>query len=94
MLILLYKDLRIGGIMKEILNTVCDIGEQMLRSGAEVHRVEDSVQRMCKAIGASRADVFIITSSMIVTVYTADEKSYTRPAEFYQSAPTLNGFTV
>lgn len=64
--------------MKEILNTVCDIGEQMLRSGAEVHRVEDSVQRMCKAIGAIRADVFIITSSMIVTVYTADEKSYTQ----------------
>lgn len=64
--------------MKELLNTVCDIGEQMLISGAEVHRVEDSVVRMCNAIGAARADVFIITSSMIVTVYTEDEKAYTQ----------------
>lgn len=64
--------------MKEILNTVCDIGEQMLCSGAEVHRVEDSVERMCRAIGATRADVFIITSSMIVTVYTEDERAYTQ----------------
>ena len=64
--------------MKEMLNAVCDIGEQMLISGAEVHRVEDSVLRMCNAIGAERADVFIITSSMIVTVYTADEKAYTQ----------------
>ena len=45
-----------------------DIGEQMLVYGAEVHRVEDSVERMCYALGAKRIDVFIITSSMVVTV--------------------------
>ncbi len=55
--------------MKERLNCVMDIGEQMLLSGAEVHRVEDSVNRMCTALGASRVDCFIITSSMVVTVY-------------------------
>ena len=50
-----------------------DIGEQMLICGAEVHRVEDSMQRMCAAIGFKRTDVFIITSSMVVTVYTENE---------------------
>ena len=55
--------------MKERLNCVMDIGEQMLLSGAEVHRVEDSVNRMCTALGAVRVDCFIITSSMVVTVY-------------------------
>lgn len=64
--------------MKEHLNTVCDIAEQMLKSGAEVHRVEDTLLRMCRAIGADRADVFIITSSIVVTVYTECERAYTQ----------------
>ncbi len=64
--------------MKEHLNTICDIAEQMLKSGAEVHRVEDSLLRMCRAIGADRADVFIITSSIVVTVYTESERAYTQ----------------
>lgn len=58
--------------MKEFLTCVMDIGEQMLVCGAEVHRVEDSVQRMCLSMGAQRVDIFIITSSMVATVYTKD----------------------
>lgn len=51
-----------------ILYTILDIGEQMLISGAEVNRVEDTIERICKAYGASRVDVFTITSSIIVTM--------------------------
>lgn len=50
----------------------------MLICGAEVHRVEDSINRMCAAFGAERSDVFIITSSMIVTVHMPDEVVYTQ----------------
>lgn len=57
---------------------VMDIGEQMLISGAEVHRVEESISRMCRALGAKRVDVFIITSSMIVTVHTPDGQTHTQ----------------
>ena len=57
---------------------VMDIGEQMLISGAEVHRVEESISRMCYALGASRVDVFIITSSMVVTVRTQDGQDHTQ----------------
>lgn len=64
--------------VQKCLNTVCDIAEEMLKSGAEVHRVEETLVRMCKAIGALRADVFIITSSIVVTVYTENECSYTQ----------------
>ena len=49
--------------MEELFTCVMDIGEQMLIAGAEVHRVEDSVSRMCRAFGYRRTDVFIITSS-------------------------------
>ena len=45
------------------------IGEQMLCSGAEVSRVEDSIRRICKSYGAVQVDVFTITSSIVVTIY-------------------------
>lgn len=62
----------------EVLNFIMEIGEQMLTSGAEVHRVEESIKRMCLAFGAKRVDVFIITSSMVVTVHTVDSSTFTQ----------------
>lgn len=64
--------------MKDLLGCVMDIGEQMLLCGAEVHRVEDSVKRMCTALGAAQVDIFIITSSMVATVQIDDDTTYTQ----------------
>ncbi len=63
--------------MDKLLNAVMDIGEQMLVCGGEVHRVEDSLQRIFCAYGTKRADIFIITSSIVVTVHT-NEDTYTQ----------------
>lgn len=71
--------------MEDFLFSVMEIGEHMLISGAEVHRVEESITRMCSAYGISRTDVFIITSSMVVTVYTDDNKSYTQTRRITKS---------
>lgn len=65
-------------MLKQLFTCAMDIGEQMLVSGAEVHRVEESIKRMCYAFGAKRVDVFIITSSMVVTFYENDQTSYTQ----------------
>ena len=43
-----------------ILAGILDLGETMLVSGAEVNRVEDTVQRIAKAYGCDRVDVFTI----------------------------------
>ena len=48
------------------------IGEQLLMSGAEVNRVEDTIRRICTAYGMERVDVFTITSSIVTTVYGGD----------------------
>jgi uncharacterized membrane protein YjjP (DUF1212 family) len=53
----------------EYLYRVLDIGQYMLQCGGEVSRVEDSIRRLCIAFGAERADVFTITSSIVVTIY-------------------------
>lgn len=56
----------------EYLYVALNIGEQMLYSGAEVRRVEDSIERICRAYGAERVDVLTITSSIVVTMYAAE----------------------
>ena len=64
--------------MKSILNFALDIGEKMLKSGGEVNRVEDSVSRIAASLGASRTDIFIITSHMTATVFDSNGISYTQ----------------
>lgn len=64
--------------MKKTLSCIMDIGEQMLLSGAEVHRVEESITRMGLALGAKRIDIFIITTSMVATIYDEEDNSWTQ----------------
>ena len=62
----------------KILYEALNIGEQMLICGAEVHRVEDTIARICRAYGMKRVDVFTITSSIVVTVVTAEDEVLTQ----------------
>ncbi len=45
-----------------VLGIALDIGAEILRCGGEIHRVEDTVTRICMAYGAEDVDVFAITS--------------------------------
>ena len=63
--------------MKNILKYAVDIGERMLINGAEVSRAEDSLNRICRAMGAKRTETFIITSLVMVTVEDEDGNIYT-----------------
>lgn len=64
--------------MNYCLVAILDIGELLLMHGAEVSRVEDTIIRLCRAYGFARADVFTITSSIIVTAMFADGKALTQ----------------
>lgn len=55
--------------VKKCLYLAMSIGEEMLIAGAEVHRVEDSISRICYAYGMERVDVLTITTSIVTTVY-------------------------
>ncbi len=61
-----------------ILSAILDVGEMMLTSGAEVNRVEDTMQRMARAYGCTRVDVFTITSSIVVTVQDSQGEIFTQ----------------
>ena len=51
-----------------ILHQLMELGEAMMASGAEVNRIEDTLNRLGKAYGAERMNVLVITSSIIITM--------------------------
>ena len=52
-----------------------DIGMRMLVCGAQIGRVENSIERMCTAFGAAVTHVFSVTSGIIVTCFNKDGSS-------------------
>lgn len=55
-------------LVQEILN----VGEGLLKCGAENFRLEDSLYRMCRSYGFKHSDVFVIPSNMQITVETKE----------------------
>lgn len=62
----------------KLLSAILDVGEMMLISGAEVNRVENTIQHMAGAYGFTKVDVLTITSSIVVTVYEPEGNIYTQ----------------
>ena len=52
----------------QLFNLILEIAQQMTESGAEIHRVEESLERICTAYGVARVDVYATTSNIIVSV--------------------------
>ena len=50
---------------KEILTLAVEIGDAMLRCGAEIYRVEDSVIRILEAFGLDDFDAYVLSLSLI-----------------------------
>ena len=55
-----------------LLCLALDIGEGILKSGGEISRVEDTVDRICRAYGAIHVEVFAIPSVIIASVRMED----------------------
>ena len=55
-----------------ILAIALDVGAETLRAGGEIHRVEDTVTRICRAYGAEAVEVFAITSLITAEVRMPD----------------------
>lgn len=63
--------------IKRLSDIATEIGFQLLTSGAEIHRVEDTICRIAGAYGA-RADVFAIPASLVVTIGDREGHTFTQ----------------
>lgn len=61
-----------------IVQLILDVGEELLKSGAENFRLEDSLYRMCKSYGFKRYDVYAIPSNLQITVETPEGEIITQ----------------
>ena len=64
--------------LADALTAVMDIGELLLRHGAETSRVEDTISRLGRRYGFERVDVFSITSSIVVSAFTGQGEVFTQ----------------
>lgn len=62
---------------EQLLDSATALGQRLLDSGAEIHRVEDSVQRLLRAYGVE-GEVFAIPNCLIVSFTGPDGHVYTR----------------
>ena len=62
---------------QELLKQILKIGKEMLRCGAEVARAEDSLTRIFRSYGFTSIDIWVISSSIQVTVETAEGQMLT-----------------
>ena len=76
-----------NGQANYMLCLALDIGEAMLRNGAEVHRVEDTVSRLCRAYGAVHTEIFVIPSVIIAAVR-MDDGDYSSQIRRVESSGT------
>ena len=63
---------------KDFLHIFLDMGDALLNSGAEIFRVEDTLNRMGYACGAAQMNVFVITSSIVITMEFPEEGARTQ----------------
>jgi uncharacterized membrane protein YjjP (DUF1212 family) len=57
---------------KNILRLALLAGEAMLKSGAEVYRVEDTITRICGACGVHRTECFATTTGLFLSIDDGD----------------------
>ena len=61
-----------------LLNVLIQMGEALQNSGAEIYRVEDTLNRIGYACGAEEMNVFVSTSSIVITLKMSGEESLTQ----------------
>lgn len=58
---------------KEVLILATKAGKIMMRSGAEIYRVEDTIERICRACGVEFVNVFAMPTGIFVSINNRDQ---------------------
>lgn len=67
----------------QLLNAAVDVGYMLLANGAEIYRVEESIQRILYAYGVKNADVFAIPACIIVSINDQTNEAITKLRRLY-----------
>ena len=71
-----------------LLDCMLDLGQLLLDCGAEISRVEDTLDRIGKAYGAKETNVFVITSIISLTIEFSGHKAITETRRIIRDGGT------
>ncbi len=71
-----------------LLHGMLEMGDLLLDCGAEVGRVEDTLERMGRAYGAEHVEVFVITSIISITLAFPDGEASTETRRIHSGGGT------
>ena len=74
---------------ESILSLAMDIGKSMIKCGAEIDRVEETIIRICHAYGMKKTEVFSIVSMINVTTVDPDGHAFTQSRRVYSYSTNL-----
>ena len=74
----------------ELINTATDVGYMLLANGAEIYRVEESMQRIFRAYAVEASEIFAIPTCIYVTISTAEGRPVTKIKRVYTRGTNLD----
>lgn len=77
---------------QKLVNFSCEVGRQLLQNGAEIYRVEESVEHILRAYGYEQIEVFAIPACIIINVQEA-ERNYTKSVRIKGASNNLGRLT-
>lgn len=77
---------------QKLVNFSCEVGRQLLQNGAEIYRVEESVERILRAYGYEQIEVFAIPACIIINVQ-EEEQNYTKSVRIRGAGNNLGRLT-
>lgn len=79
--------------LTQLSHIAMEMGIILLSSGAETYRVEESMHRICIALGAKEAEIFVVPTTIIISVTLADNKPLTRTSRIHSRQTDLTKVT-
>lgn len=74
---------------RRMLSLAMDIGKAMIKSGAEIDRVEETILRICHARGMAHTEVFSIVSMINVTAIDEEGNTFSQSRRIYAFSTDL-----
>ena len=79
---------------REALDVASLAGDILLASGAEIFRVEETIERIARAYGVSSSDAFVLSSGIFLTAESGKRQEFARVRHIPLSAARLDKVTA
>ena len=79
---------------REALDVASLAGDILLASGAEIFRVEETIDRIARAYGVDSSDAFVLSSGIFLTAESGKKQEFARVRHIPLSAARLDKVTA